>query len=173
MSKAFTRESDDAPELPARRPRASPLPPGARNYLTPDGAARLRAELEELLQKERPRLSPGSETATKPESRRLLQALDARIAELERVLHTAVVVPMPALPHEQVRFGATVLVRDRNGEEARYRIVGVDETDIDRGWVSWLSPIARALLNARVGQRVHFQFPSGEAELEIVEIRYE
>ena len=66
-----------------------------------------------------------------------------------------------------------MLVRERNGEAARYRIVGVDETDIDRGWVSWLSPIAKALLNARLGQRVRFRFPSGEAELEIVDIRYE
>ena len=149
------------------------MPPGAKNYLTPDGAARLRSELDELLKNERPGLAGGSETADEPETRRLRQALDARMAELERVLHTAVVVPAPAPPHEQVRFGATVLVRDRNGEEARYRIVGVDETDIDRGWVSWLSPIARALLNTRVGQRVRFQLPSGEAELEIVEIRYE
>lgn len=173
MSKAFTRESDDVPELPARRPRASPLPPGAKNYLTPDGAARFRAELDHLMQRERPRLAPGSETAAEPDRDRQLQAVNARIAEIGRVLHTAVVVPVPAPPHEQVRFGATVLVRERNGEEARYRIVGIDETDIDRGWVSWLSPIARALLNARLGQRVRFQFPSGEAELEIVDIRYE
>ncbi len=173
MSKAFTRESDDAPELPVRPLRPSPLPPGAKNYLTPDGAARLRAELELLLQKERPRAVPDSETVANPDARRRLQAPVVRIVELQRTLHTAVVVPAPAPPHEQVRFGATVLVRERNGEETRYRIVGVDETDIDRGWVSWLSPIAKALLNARLGQRVRFQFPSGEAELEIVDIRYE
>ncbi|HEU0008348.1 MAG TPA: GreA/GreB family elongation factor [Verrucomicrobiae bacterium] len=173
MSKAFTRESDDAPELPVRPLRASPLPPGAKNYMTPDGAARLRAELELLLQKERPRAVPDSETVANPDARRRLQAPDVRIVELQRTLHTAVVVPVPSAPHEQVRFGATVLVRERNGEETRYRIVGVDETDIDRDWVSWLSPIAKALLNARLGQRVRFQFPSGEAELEIVDIRYE
>lgn len=173
MSKAFTRESDDAPDLPVRPLRASPLPPGAKNYLTAGGAARLRAELDQLLQEERPRISSDAQTASEPEARRRLQALDARIAELKRTLQTAVIVPAPAPPHEQVRFGATVIVRERNGEESRYRIVGVDETDIDRGWVSWLSPIAKALLNARLGQRVRFQFPSGEAELEIVDIRYE
>ncbi len=173
MSKAFTRESDDAPDLPVRPLRASPLPPGAKNYLTPDGAARLRAELDERLQEKRPRATQDSATAAEPDVRRRLQTLDARIAELQRVLHTAVIVPVPQAPHEQVRFGATVLVRERNGQETRYRIVGVDETEIDRGWVSWLSPIAKALLNARLGQRVRFQFPSGEAELEIVDIRYE
>ena len=67
----------------------------------------------------------------------------------------------------------SVLVRSSSGEESRYRIVGVDETDIDRGWVSWVSPIARALVNAQVGQRVRFKFPSGEEELEIVEIAFE
>ena len=173
MSKAFTRESDDAPELPVRPLRASPLPPGAKNYLTPGGAVRLRAELDKLLQTERPNVAPDPETPTEPDVRRRLQALDDRIAELQRVLHTAEVVPAPASPYEQVRFGATVAVRERSGEESRYRIVGVDETDVDRGWVSWLSPIAKALLNARLGQRVRFRFPSGEAELEIVDIRYE
>ena len=173
MSKAFTRESDDTPELPVRPPRASLLPTGAKNYLTPDGAARFRAELDKLLQTERPNAAPDSEPSTEADARRQLQALDARIAELQQALHAAVVVPAPAPPHEQVRFGATVTVRERSGEETRYRIVGVDETDIDRGWVSWLSPIAKALLNARLGQRVRFKFPSGEAELEIVEIRYE
>jgi len=173
MSKAFTRESDDAPELPVRPQRASPLPPGAKNYLTPGGAARLRAELDELLQTERPKIAADSETEAESDARRRLRTLDDRIAELQRALHTAVVVPAPPPPHEEVRFGATVLVRERNGEAARYRIVGVDETDIDRGWVSWLSPIAKALLNARLGQRVRFRFPSGEAELEIVDIRYE
>ena len=173
MSKAFTRESDDARELPVRPLRASPLPPGTKNYLTAGGAARLRAELDQLLQSERPRIAPDSEIAAEPDLRRRLQALDARIAELQRTLQTAVIVPAPDPPHEQVRFGATVIVRERNGEEGRYRIVGVDETDIDRGWVSWLSPIAKALLNARLGQRVRFEFPSGEAELEIVDIRYE
>jgi transcription elongation factor GreB len=173
MSKAFTRESDDAPDLPVRLPRASPLPPGAKNYITPDGAARLRAELDQLLQMERPGAAHDSVPEADHEARRRIQALDTRVAELQHALQTVVVVPAPAPPHDEVRFGATVLVREPNGEEVPYRIVGVDETDIDRGWVSWLSPIAKALLNGRLGQRVRFRFPSGEAELEIIDIRYE
>lgn len=70
-------------------------------------------------------------------------------------------------------FGASVDVRDSRGVESSYRIVGVDETDIDRGWVSWLSPIAKALNNARVGERVKFRFPSGEEKLEILRVSYE
>lgn len=96
-----------------------------------------------------------------------------RIDQLQESLQTAVVVPPPAQPWEQVLFGATVTVRDKAGEESRYRLVGVDETDIDRDWVSWCSPIARALLNARLGQRVRFHVPAGEQQLEIVGITYE
>ena len=79
----------------------------------------------------------------------------------------------PITPEAGVRFGASVTVRDRSGVESRYRIVGVDETDIDRGWVSWLSPIAKALLNARVGDHVRFELPSGKEELEILSISYD
>ncbi|MCX7825223.1 MAG: GreA/GreB family elongation factor [Verrucomicrobiae bacterium] len=85
----------------------------------------------------------------------------------------SVVVAQPPAERDRVQFGATVTVRDRSGQETRYRIVGVDETDIDRGWVSWLSPVAKALLNARLGERVRFKFPSGEEELEVVGIAYE
>ena len=65
------------------------------------------------------------------------------------------------------------MVREENGEESTYRIVGVDETDFDRGWVSWLSPIAKALVNARLGERVRFKFPSGEEDLWMIGISYE
>ena len=92
---------------------------------------------------------------------------------MREILATAVVVQTPSRPWEQVRFGATVLVHGSRSGETRYRIVGADETDLDRNWVSWLSPIARALINARVGQRIHVHFPSGEEELEVVSIQYE
>jgi transcription elongation factor GreB len=72
-----------------------------------------------------------------------------------------------------VRFGATVTVRETGGAESVYRIVGVDETDFERGWVSWLSPIARALLNAKVGQQVAFATPRGLAALEVTAVTYE
>ena len=170
MSKAFTRESDDLPEPPARPRPPAPLPPGAKNYLTPDGARRLREELERLVEEDRPRVAASQQDA---DTKRQLQALDQRIAYLNQSLQTAVVVTSPGGPADQVRFGASVTVRERGGVESRYRIVGLDETDIDRGWVSWLSPIAKALLNARVGERIRFRFPSGEEELEIVDIAYD
>lgn len=169
MSKAFTREDDDAPETPALQSFRSALPPGAKNYLTPDGARRLQTELDEL-GKQRTQIadSPGA-TEKKPD----LQSLDQRMQRLRMSLESAVVTPAPPPPWEQVRFGATVTVRNERGEESQYRIVGVDETDVDRGWVSWLSPIAKALLNARLGQQVRFKFPDGETELEITRITFD
>ncbi|MFA5191686.1 MAG: GreA/GreB family elongation factor [Verrucomicrobiia bacterium] len=164
MSRAFMRESDDQPERPLSAPRPSALPPGAQNYITPDGARRFQEELERLAQ-ERQRRS------AMPEE---LRELNLRIGYLQRLLESAVVTPPPPpAEKDQVRFGAAVMVRERSGEESCYRIVGVDEVDIDRGWVSWLSPIAKAMLNARLGERVRFKSPSGEQELMIVAINYE
>lgn len=169
MSKAFTRESDDAPESPALPPLRSALPPGAKNYLTPDGAQRLQRELDEL-GKQRTRIAalPGA-NEQKPE----LQSLDQRMLRLRISLESAVITLAPPPPWEQVRFGATVTVRNERGEESQYRIVGADETDVDRGWVSWLSPIAKALLNARLGHKVRFKFPDGETQLEITRITFD
>ena len=169
MSKAFTRESDDLPDQPHVHRPVSSLPPGAKNYLTPRGQARLQAELERL-RTERPALVA---LAGEPSSKAQVQRLDQRMSYLQQSLQTAVVVPPPTLPEDRVRFGATVTVRERSGAESSYRLVGVDETDIDRGWVSWLSPIAKALFSARLGARVAFRFPSGQEELEIVRIVYE
>ncbi len=169
MSKAFTREDDNAPEQPVAARPASSLPPGAKNYLTPAGEQRLRAELVHLLATERPALASSPD---KDIVKRQLQLLDQRISHLQDCLQTAVIVPPPAPPHDTVRFGATVKVRNRRGEELDYRIVGVDETDLDRDEVSWLSPIAKALLNTKLGQRIKFRFPAGEDELEIISITY-
>ncbi|HET7535450.1 MAG TPA: GreA/GreB family elongation factor [Candidatus Didemnitutus sp.] len=169
MSKAFTRE-DGNPE-PLVLPRlVSLLPPGAKNYLTPAGAQQLRAELARLVERELPavRALPESDEQHEQSLR-----LEQRIAHLQQSLVTAEVVAPPLPPHEVVRFGATVTVRESRQGESTYRIVGVDETDLDRNWVSWLSPIARALMNARLGQRVPFKFPTGATDLEIVGIVYE
>ena len=124
MSRAFVRESDDAPEQPLRR--SSPLPAGVPNYITPAGAKRLR-----------------------------------------QLPSDAVIVPPPSEPTDQIRFGATVTIRDHDGETT-YRIVGVDETSAGENHISWASPLAKALVNARVGQRVQFR----NAELEIVRVTY-
>jgi transcription elongation factor GreB len=172
MSKAFTKEGDAEEVLVPRL--VSPLPPGARNHLTAGGARRLRAELAQL-EAERSALlgrvaEPGMHGA---DAKERLQHLDQRVAYLERSLRTAEVAVMPPAPHDVVRFGATVTVRDQRGGETTYRIVGVDEASPDRNEVSWLSPIARALLNARLGEKVPFRFPAGTAQLEIVRISYE
>lgn len=169
MSRAFVRESD-FPHLPELPPQASPLPPGAKNYLTPGGAARLRAELQHRLEAERPRLAAAPRDDL--DAKRELQTLDQRIRYLQQSLRAAEIVPPPDEPVDVVRFGATVTVRDHD-QETRYRIVGVDETDLDRNWVSWLSPIARALLNAKLADTVTFKAPSGMRRLEIAAIDYE
>lgn len=171
MSRAFTRE-DDARDVVVPR-RVSPLPPGARNYLTSGGAERLRAELKELNERA-PRLiaEAAEEGGRGADAKEELQRAEERIAYLQQSLATAEITATPPGPHDVVRFGASVTVRDAKGIESTYRIVGVDETDFFPDAVSWLSPIARALLNARLGLRVPFKFPSGATQLEIVAIRY-
>ena len=152
MNKAFTKEDDNAPEAVAQGPVFA-LPPGVKNYLTPEGARRLRDELERLQQVRPP-----------------TPATSQRISYLQQSLGAAEIVPPPDAPLTQVRFGATVTVRNDRGVEVRYRIVGIDESDRERGWVSWRSPIATALLKARVGQKVHCKLPDGEEVLQVVAI---
>lgn len=173
MSRAFTRE-DDAHDVPLPRP-VSPLPPGAKNYLTPAGAERLRAELAQLQEAARPRLIAAAAEAggRGADAKEELQRVDLRIAYLEQSLATAEITAPPPPPHDVVRFGATVTVRDAKGVESRYRIVGIDEADFSRDEVSWLAPIARALLNVRLGQSVPFRFPSGQTVLTVVDIRHD
>ncbi|HVS53101.1 MAG TPA: GreA/GreB family elongation factor [Opitutaceae bacterium] len=170
MSRAFVRESDvpQREELPTRAPT---LPPGVKNYLTAAGAQRLRKELMQLVEVARPPLA--SAAPDDIDARRELQALDGRIRELQQSLRNAEIVDPGAGPAEIVRFGAMVTVRDASGAESSYRLVGVDETDAVRHWISWQSPLARALLNARVGQIVSLRTPRGAQALEIRAIVYE
>ena len=170
MSKAFTREENDGPDIPDLPPLGTTLPDGARNYITAAGAEKLRAELAHLANEKRPILVAAGDD---PDAKRQLASLDQRLHQLEQSLQSAEVVPSPEGDLDLVRFGATVTVRERDGEESTYRIVGVDETDYDRGWVSPQAPIARALLQARLGERVRFHSPAGEEELEIIAVRYE
>ena len=184
MSKAFTREIDAADEEDLES--ASPLPPGARNYMTPGGFARLKAELETLVQKERPALvatvawaagnGDRSENGDYIYGKKRLREIDRRIRFLIRRLDAAEVVD-PTAPRgdgtaDQVFFGATVTVCNRQGEERTVSIVGVDEIDTARGYVSWVSPIARALIKAREGETVTLRTPAGVEELDIVAVRY-
>jgi len=185
MNKAFTRESDasdDADDVEA----PSPLPSGARNYMTPGGFARLSGELEHLVQKERPELvttvawaagnGDRSENGDYIYGKKRLREIDRRIRFLIKRLDAAEVVD-PAAPREeetagQVFFGATVDVRNARGEPRTISIVGVDEIDTARGYISWVSPMARALLKAREGDTVTLRTPAGAEEIDIVEVRY-
>ena len=163
------RESDDRPELPLARP-ASTLPVGSKNYLTAGGAAKLRDDLAHLVAVERPRLVAAADD---PDAKRQLLALNHRVVALEESLRSAEIVEIPETERKTVLFGATVRVRHASGEESTYRIVGVDEMDLECGWITWQAPTARALMNRKLGEQVRFKFPSGEEQLEIIGIDYD
>lgn len=163
MSKAFTRE-DDAAEFAPIRPLPT-LPPGVKNYITPRGADNLRAELEKLLTERSIAASAADRAQT--------SNLDQRMARLQQILATIVpTAPSPAC-EGQVCFGAAVTVKYPSGASETYRLVGVNEIDLDRDWISWQSPLARALMNARIGDTVRFKAPTGEQRLEIADVTYE
>jgi transcription elongation factor GreB len=180
MSKAFTREteSDDDDEL-----GLPPLPAGGKNYITPAGFARLRAELLELIDNERPRIvdivhwaaSNGdrSENGDYLYGKKRLREIDRRIRFLTRRLEIAEVTD-PSVHHgrDQVFFGATVTYADAQGVERTVTILGIDEADSLNGQVSWISPVARALLKAREGDVVRLVTPQGIQELEVMVVRY-
>jgi transcription elongation factor GreB len=170
MSKAFTRDENEGPDIPDVVPTASVLAPGEKNYITPGGAQKLRDELQRLVEVVRPELV---EERDDPDAKRQLARLDQRIMQLEGSLQSAEIVEAPSGLIDVVRFGACVTVRESDGSETSYRIVGADETDPDENRVSWMSPIAKALLNRKRGEQIRFKFPSGEERLEIIDISYE
>jgi transcription elongation factor GreB len=170
MSKAFTKE-DDLGDLPTLPRLVSLLAAGTRNYLTQEGSRELHRELAYLREARRPLLVAAAPTDIS--AREELQTIDRRITYLDQSLGSSEVVFPPSDANERVCFGAMVTVRNSAGETTEYRIVGVDEANPDRNWVSWQSPVAHALLNARLGERVPFKFPSGQTELEIVRISYQ
>ncbi|MDD5176240.1 MAG: transcription elongation factor GreB [Sterolibacterium sp.] len=187
MNKSFVRESDREEDesdagLPAEPSGALPL--GSKNYMTGEGHARLRAEFEQLLKIERPELvqvvswaagnGDRSENGDYIYGKKRLREIDRRLRYLAKRLESAVVVePRQQENVEQVFFGARVTIVDADGVETTIQIVGVDETEINAGRISWISPLARALLKARLGDLVRFQSPAGLREIEIVEIRYD
>ena len=175
MSKAFTKETDDAPEDDfVSLPASASLPPGTKNYLTAKGAQRFRAELAALAQGEQ--AAGTTKDDLSGEEQRQHRRLKRRMAEIERILQSAEVVPPPveAEARNAVVFGAIVTVREvRSGQESQYQIVGVDEVHWGDDRVSLYAPVTRALLNGRVGQRVRFRFPVREEELEIMQVDYE
>jgi transcription elongation factor GreB len=183
MSKAFTRE-DDAPEEDIEADDENPIPAGAKNYVTPAGWQRMRDEVRWLVNSERPAvtrivswaasLGDRSENADYIYGKKRLREIDRRIRYLTKRLEAAEVVdPSTREDTDQVFFGATVTYVNRANEECTIRIVGIDETDPAHHYVSWISPVARALIKAREGDTVTLRTPGGDEELEIVEVRYE
>lgn len=180
MSKAFTKESDDADEDGLQLPA---LPPGGKNYITPPGYKRLRDELLQLIDVDRPQVvevvhwaaSNGdrSENGDYLYGKKRLREIDRRIRFLTRRLEMAVVTE-PSLHHgnDQVFFGATVRYVDDLDEERTVTIVGIDESDSSAGQVSWVSPIARTLLKARIGDVLRLPMPERVAEIEVLDVQY-
>ena len=182
MNKAFTRE--DAPvEDDDELAPASPLPAGARNYMTPGGYARLKRELDHLVSKERPELvatvswaagnGDRSENGDYIYGKKRLREIDRRVRYLSKRLANAEVVdPARRGKTEQVYFGATVTYANGRGEERTIKIVGVDEVELDKGHVSWISPIAKALLRAEEGDVVKMRTPQGVDDIEVIKVVY-
>ena len=179
MSKAFVKESDSDDEL--EQEVAPALPPSGKNYITRPGYARLEAELRRLVELERPEvvktvawaasLGDRSENADYLYGKKRLREIDRRVRFLIKRLEGAEIVNSSGRDTDQVFFGATVRVKGASGEKT-VTIVGVDEVDPAHGRVSWVSPIAKALLKARAGDRVTLRTPAGEEKLEILEVTY-
>ncbi|MDP7343863.1 MAG: GreA/GreB family elongation factor [Alphaproteobacteria bacterium] len=169
MNKAFTKETESEEALPEF---VDALPPGTKNYMTPEGAARLANELAELRDVERPRLVKAE---TEASSKKRLREVDQRIQFIvKRLQITEVVYQSKRKNREQVFFGASVTYADADGDGAEHmvRIVGVDEARHEMGEVSWVSPIARALNGAWQGDVVKLSRPGGAEEIEILKIEY-
>ena len=182
MSKAFTKESDgdDEDDLPEDM---GGLPATAKNYMTPEGFARMRDELNTLMRKERPEVvkvvtwaagnGDRSENGDYIYGKKRLREIDRRVRYLSKRLANAEVVDQAKRGKtDQVFFGATVTTANEKGEERTIRIVGVDEVDLAKGHVSWISPIAKALLRAEEGDVVKMRTPQGIEDIEILAVRY-
>ena len=178
MSKAFVRESEDDDEAP----ELQPSPPPARNYISPAGYARLKGELKQLVEVERPEVVRTVSWAAKNGDRsengdylygkKRLREIDRRVRFLIKRLEAAEVVDSAGRDSDQIFFGATVAMKTSSGEKRVITIAGVDETDSARGRVSWISPVAKALIKAREGDTVFLKTPAGPEELEVLEVSY-
>ena len=180
MSKAFVKETDDEPDLPEEAPQ---LPSGLKNYMTPQGHRHMQEELRRLLREDRPKTvevvawaagnGDRSENGDYLYGKKRLREIDRRIRFLSKRLETALVVdPAAQKNRDQVFFGATVTYANGAGAEKTVTIVGIDEADLDQGRVSWISPVARALLKAQEGDLVELRTPAGIERIEVLEIRY-
>ena len=183
MSKAFTRETDTDADDDDGDGTAPALPSGSKNYMTPAGYARLRDELLQLMDEERPKVVEAVHWAAKNGDRsengdylygkKRLREIDRRIRFLTKRLEIAEVTD-PSVHHgsDQVFFGATVRYVDETGGERSVTILGIDEADSAKSQVSWISPIARALLKSREGDVVKLVTPGGTHEVELLSVSY-
>ena len=181
MSKAFTKESDDQENDEAEE--ADILPASIKNYMTPSGAASLQAELRQLLRVERPKIvetvswaaSNGdrSENGDYIYGKKRLREIDKRMRYLTKRLESAVIVdPAQQQNLEQVFFGATVTYMREDDTKHTVKLVGIDEADLTQGKISWISPVAKALIKSRAGDTVEIQTPIGPEAIEILEVKY-
>ena len=179
MSKAFVRESEDD-----EAPLAGEAPIPARNYISPAGYARLKAELKQLVELERPDVVRTVSWAAKNGDRsengdylygkKRLREIDRRVRFLIKRLEAAEVIESAGRDTEQIFFGSTIRMKTGNdGCERTVTIVGLDEVDPAKGRISWISPVARALIKAREGDKVLLRTPAGPEELEILEVTYD
>ena len=182
MSRAFLSESngdfmdDDVPEA------KYPLPDGVKNYMTPEGAGKIKKELSTLLNEKRPALTAdlarivteesGAEKERVLGNRKRLREIDRRIQYLTRMVENLEVVDLKKQDPNCVLFGARVSVLENGRTKKVYRIVGVDESDPAEGRISWFSPIAKALMRKRVGEMILLKIPAGEVKLKILRIEY-
>jgi transcription elongation factor GreB len=187
VSKAFTRENESEDDEDDLEESASPLPAGSKNYITPGGHQRLKDEFQYLLKKDRPAVTAAvswaakngdrSENADYQYGKKRLREIDRRLRFLTKRLDAAEVVDPETRRDEdladQVFFGATVTYAHRKGDENTITIVGIDEVDLSRNHISWISPIARALMKARPGDAVTLRAPGGIEALEVISVRYE
>ena len=185
MSKAFTKEADDAddddPEV-----GITPIPAGSKNYITPGGHKRLKDEFDYLLKKERPAVTSAvswaakngdrSENADYQYGKKRLREIDKRLRFLTKRLDNAEVVDPAAAREddalERIFFGATVTFSNEDGVEKTVTIVGIDELDLTRHYITWISPLARTLMKAKEGDTVVLNAPGGREELDILAVVY-
>jgi transcription elongation factor GreB len=180
MSKAFVKgdsdsSQDDTPDL-------EPAVPGGKNYMTPAGAERMRQELKKLRYEERPEVTrvvswaagngDRSENGDYLYGKKRLREIDKRMRFLAKRLESAEIVDPLAINATCVQFGATVTIRYEDDSEKTFTIVGIDEVDLAKGRISWVSPLARALLKAEEGDVVTFHSPKGQQEIEVLRILY-
>ena len=182
MSKAFVKEGEGSDDGDDGADNGPALPAGTKNYMTPAGLKRMQEELRNLKTKERPHYTEivtwaagngdRSENADYHYGKRKLREIDKRIRYLAKRLDNIEVVDPVKAACDQVRFGATVTIRDEDDSLKTYTIVGIDEMNMEKGHISWISPIANALFKARVGDYVTFRTPKGVREVEVVTIEY-